>query len=280
MPIYDFFKGVQKKLRDQRVRNVYGLGLNVTTNGNDPNNVFNYFLTAYGGQDIVTQDGKLHVDDPKVKEAVIKALTYPTTAYKEGFVPPSAINWNDADDNNAFHAKTIVMDLDGTISTEVAVCPRQEGGLQRHRHDGPGAQQRRQAGAEPGRQRLRPDPEGGKERRGRQGFPQIFHPAESQQRVLKTGLGRSIPCMPSIVKDDPWWFADPHREAYIEQGLLGPTLPQLWVFNPAYAQVQNEHVFMTGWMDIMQNGMAPQAAAEKAFKRVGEIFAKYPIAQG
>ena len=35
---YDFFKEVQKKLRAQGVRNVYGLGLKVTTNGNDPNN--------------------------------------------------------------------------------------------------------------------------------------------------------------------------------------------------------------------------------------------------
>src|ERR1700680_4208087 len=118
---YDFFKEVQKKLRAQGERKVYGLGFQVTTNGNDPNDLFNYFLIAYGGQDIVTKDGKLHLDDPKVREAAIKALTYPTTAYKEGFVPPSALNWNDADDNNAFHAKTIVMDLDGTISTEVAV---------------------------------------------------------------------------------------------------------------------------------------------------------------
>src|SRR5207302_3317019 len=85
---YDFFKDVQKKLRTQGVRNVYGLGLNVTTNGNDPNNVFNYFLVAYGGQEIVTKDGKLHLDDPKVREAAIKALTFPATAYKEGFVPP------------------------------------------------------------------------------------------------------------------------------------------------------------------------------------------------
>ncbi len=76
---YDFFKEVQKKLRAQGVRNVYGLGLNVTTNGDDPNNVFNYFLIAYGGQDIVTKDGKLHLDDPKVREAAIKALTYPAT---------------------------------------------------------------------------------------------------------------------------------------------------------------------------------------------------------
>ena len=95
---------------------------------------------------------------------------------------------------------------------------------------------------------------------------------------LKTGLGRSIPAMPSIVKGDPWWFADPHRAAYVQQGLLGPTLPQFWAFNPAYAQVQNEHAWSAGWIDIMQGGMTPQAAAEKAFKRVEEIFAKYPIA--
>src|SRR5215813_552208 len=118
---YDFFKEVQKKLRAGGDRRVYGLGFQLTTNGNDPNNFFNYFLTAYGGTGLISTDGKLHTDDPKVREAVIKALTYPTTAYKEGFVPPGAINWNDADDNNAFHAKQIVMDLDGTISTEVAV---------------------------------------------------------------------------------------------------------------------------------------------------------------
>src|SRR5437588_1471990 len=123
---YDFFKGVQKKLRAQGVRNVYGLGLQVTTNGVDPNNVFNYFLIAYGGQGIVSQDGKLHLDDPKVKEAALKAMTYPATAYKEGFVPPGASNWNDADDNNALHAKQIVMDLDGTISSEVAVIHKEQ----------------------------------------------------------------------------------------------------------------------------------------------------------
>src|SRR4051794_37423813 len=123
---YNFFKDVQKKLREKGMRRVYGLGFQVTTNGNDPNNVFNYFLSAYGGSNIVDKDGKLNVDDPQVKEAIIKAIEFPTRAYKEGFVPPSAINWNDADDNNAFHAKTIVMDLDGTISTEVAIYNKKE----------------------------------------------------------------------------------------------------------------------------------------------------------
>ena len=55
------------------------------------------------------------------REAVIKTITYITTAFKEGYVPPGALDWGDADDNNAFHAQQIVMDLDGTISTEVAM---------------------------------------------------------------------------------------------------------------------------------------------------------------
>ena len=194
---YDFFKEVQKKLRAQGMRNVYGLGFQVTTNGNDPNAFFNYFLIAYGGQDIVTKDGKLHLDDPKVREAALKALTYPTTAYKEGFVPPGAINWNDADDNNAFHAKQIVMDLDGSLSTEVAIY-QEEAGLQRHRDDGPAAQQRRQTGAEPGRQPLRPDPERGKERRSGQGLPQVFDPAAGQQRVSED---RARPQLPAHAVD-------------------------------------------------------------------------------
>ncbi len=61
-----------------------------------------------------------------MKEAIIKAMEFPARAYKEGFVPPSAINWNDADDNNALHAKTIVMDLDGTISSEVAIIKKKD----------------------------------------------------------------------------------------------------------------------------------------------------------
>ena len=277
---YDFFKDVQKKLRAQGVRNVYGLGFQVTTNGNDPNYLFNYFLIAYGGQGIVTKDGKLHLDDPKVREAAIKALTYCSTAYKEGFVPPGAVNWNDADDNNAFHAKQIVMDLDGTISTEVAVLSQGKKsdydniltmGLPLSNDGKPVPSEVTNPS--------RLIPKGAKNVAVAKDFLKYSIQPKVANERLKTGLGRSIPCMPSIVKGDPWWSADPHRAAYVQQGLLGPTVPEFWAFNPAYAQVQNEHAWSAGWIDIMQGGMAPQAAAEKAFKRVEEIFSKYPIAQ-
>jgi multiple sugar transport system substrate-binding protein len=276
---YDFFKEVQKKLRTQGVRNVYGLGLQVTTNGNDPNNTFNYFLVAYGGRDIVTKDGKLHLDDPQVKEAVIKALTYPTTAYKEGFVPPGAINWNDADDNNAFHAKTIVMDLDGTISTEVAVLSQGK----REDYDDivtmglPLSNEGKPVPsiATPACGLI---PKGAKNVEVAKDFLKYLIQPEVNNELLKVGLGRALPPMPSIVKKDAWWLADPHRAAFVNQALLGPTVPNFWALNPAYAQVQNEHVWGAAWADIMQGGLTPQAAAEKAFKRIEEMFAKYPIA--
>ena len=96
---------------------------------------------------------------------------------------------------------------------------------------------------------------------------------------LKVGLGRNIPAMPSIVKKDPWWTADPHRKAYVEMGLLGPTVPEFFVYNPAYAEVRNQHVWGAAWADVIQHGMTPEAAADKAFKWVEAIFAKYPMAQ-
>ena len=68
---YDFFKEVQKKLRAQGMRHVYGIGFQLNTTGNDSNARFNDFIIAYGGQDIVTKDGKLHLDDPTVRKAAI-----------------------------------------------------------------------------------------------------------------------------------------------------------------------------------------------------------------
>src|ERR1700736_2880673 len=97
---------------------------------------------------------------------------------------------------------------------------------------------------------------------------------------LKGGLGRYVVPVPEIAKSDPFWLKeDPHRTAYTQQTLLGPTLPTFEVFNPAIAQVNSEHLFSVAEFDVIKEGMAPEAAIDKAFKRAEEIFAKYPIQQ-
>jgi multiple sugar transport system substrate-binding protein len=172
------------------------------------------------------------------------------------------------------------MDLDGTISTEVAVLSQ---GKKEEYDDIATMGLPLNNDGKPVPSIATPAcgliPKGTKNVEVAKDFLKYLIQPKVDNELLKVGLGRALPPMPSIVKKDAWWLADPHRAAFANQALLGPTVPNFWAFNPAYAQVQNEHVWGAAWAGIMQGGLTPQAAAEKAFKRVEEIFAKYPIAQ-
>jgi multiple sugar transport system substrate-binding protein len=278
---WDFFKPMQKELRGKGMRGLYALGLQPTTNGPaDGNNTFHHFMIAYGGNGIVTPDGKPHLDDPQVKQAVIKAITYITTAYKEGYVPPGALSWSDADDNNAFHAKQMIMDLDGTISTEVALFHKKDEyddivtmGLPLDNAGKPIPAELGVTGAF--------IPKGAKNVEVAKDFIKYVIQPKVANEYLKQGLGRWLPAIPEMVKTDPFWLGghDPHVAAYAKEGAVDPTVPNYPCFNPGYAECNAEQIWGTAVADVVREGMTPQASADKALNRMGTILAKYPIAQ-
>jgi multiple sugar transport system substrate-binding protein len=274
----DFFKPVQKGLRAAGKRNVYGLGYQLTTNGVDPINTFNAWMVAYGGQDLVTPDGKLHTDDPKVKAAAVQAIKSLTSAFKDGYVPPSCVNWNDADDNNAFHSKLMVMDFDGTISTEVALYHDKEQYDDILTHGLPLSNDGKELPAQVAV--FGPViPKGAKNTAVAKEFAKYMIQPKVLNQYLKAGLGRWALPIPEIVKSDPFWLKeDPHRTAYMTQSVIGPTFPIYEAYNPAMAQVGAEHVIMTAAFAVMNSGAVPEQEIDKAFSRIEEIFAKYPIA--
>lgn len=274
---WDFLKPVQTSLRSKGLRKVYALGLQITTVGpNDGNNLFAHFLIANGGQDIVTPDGKLHTDDPKVREAAIRSVEFMTQCYKDGYVPPEALSWNDADDNNAYHEKLFVMNFDGTLSPELAMIKNQKQyheavvmGLP-HRNDG--TVMPAQLGAGGGF-----IPKGAKNIPVAKEFMTYFMRPEVMNENLKNGLGRWVPSIPSIVKEDPWWLdtkLDPHRPAYVREAVLGPTIAQYNGFNPAWGKVAAEQLWGQCHADVIKNNMTASQAVDKAFRRVDEIFSK------
>jgi multiple sugar transport system substrate-binding protein len=275
----DFFMPVQDKLRTQGMRNIYAYGYQLTANGVDPAITFQGFLMAYGGKNLVTPDGKLHTDDQQVKEAAVKAIAKLTTPFKQGYVPPGVVNWNDADDNNAFHAKLIVMDFDGSLSTEVALYKKKE------EYDD--IVTRGLPLGNDGKEVPSPMPifgalipKGAKNVTVATEFLKYAVQPNVLNEYLKGGLGRWALPLPEIAKSDPFWFKeDPHRTAYAEETLIRPTLPLYEAFNPAMAEVNAEHVFSIAMLDVMNNGMTPEQAIDKAFKRAEAIFAKYPITQ-
>jgi len=275
----DFFMPVQDNLRKQGMRNIYAYGYQLTANGVDPENTFDAFMIAYGGKDFITPDGRLHTEDPQVKEACVKALVKLTTPFKKGYVPPGVVNWNDADDNNAFHSKLMVMDFDGTISTEVALYHKKEEYDDILTHGLPLSNDGKEL---PSQIAIFGPviPKGAKNVAAAKEFAKYMIQPQVLNQYLKAGLGRWMLPIPEIAKSDPFWFnEDPHRTAYAEQTLIKPTLPIYEAYNPATAQVGSEHVFMVAAFDVMNNGMAPEQAIDKAFKRAEEIFAKYPITQ-
>jgi multiple sugar transport system substrate-binding protein len=275
----DFFMPVQDKLRAQRMRNIYAYGYQLAGNGGDPIVTFNQFMIAYGGKDFITPDGKLHTDEDKVREAAVKGIVKLTSPYKEGYVPPDVVSWNDADDNNAFHSKLMVMDFDGSISTELALFNNKEEYDATVTHRLPLGNDGEQVHAQV--VGFGPTiPKGAKNVAAAKEFITYMLEPKVLNQYLKGGLGRFAIPMPEIAKSDPFWLEeDPHRTVHTAQTLFGPTLPIYEAYNPAIAQVDAEHVFSVAEFDVMKNGMAPEAAIDKAFKRAEEIFAKYPMTQ-
>jgi len=275
----DFFMPVQDNLRKQGIRNIYAYGYQLTANGVDPIATYNAFMIAYGGKDLVTPDGRLHTDDPQVRAAAAKAIERLTTPFKKGYVPPGVVNWNDADDNNAFHAKLMVMDFDGTISTEVAVFKKKEDYNDIVTMGLPLSNDGKQLPAQVITNGA-VIPKGAKNVAAAKEFLKYLAQPNLLNEWLKGGLGRFMLPVPELVQSDPFWLKeDPHRKAYAELTLFGPLMPIYEVYNPATAELNGEHAFSVAMYDVMNNGMTPEQAIARAFKRAEEIFAKYPIQQ-
>jgi multiple sugar transport system substrate-binding protein len=275
---WEFFKPMQAALRGKGMRRIYAMGPQITTVGpNDGNGLMAHFMIANGGADIVTEDGKLHTEDPQVREAAIRSVTWLTNAYKEGVVPPEALSWNDADDNNAFHEKLIVMDFDGSLSTELAMIKDRKAYLEDMKTVGlPLSNNGKPMPAQVGAGGLF-IPKGAKNLEIAKEFARFFLQPAVLNANLKGGLGRAVPSIPQIVKDDPWWTdpADPHRPPFVQESVLGPTVPAYTGFNPAWGQVNAEQLWGQAHADVIKNGMTPTAAVDKAFRRMEAIFARY-----
>ena len=284
---WNWFKPMQAKLRAKGMRRVYALGLQMTTNGpSDGNNVFHGFLIANGGlgvgTGIVTPDGKLHLDDPKVKDAVVKTIAFMADAYKGGYVPKGAISWNDADDNNGFHAKLFIADFDGTISTELAMWHDQKKlaecvtmGLPLGNDSKPMPAMVGYIGGM--------IPKAGKNIEVAKDFMKYVIEPKVNNEYLKAGLGRWVTPFPGIARNDPWWLKNPnkalaaHLTPYVQETVLGPTVPDPLVFNPAYGDVEAQQVWGQSYSYVYKDGMTPEAAAERAFKEIRTIFTKYSV---
>jgi multiple sugar transport system substrate-binding protein len=276
--VWNYLKQAQAPLRAKGMRKMYACGLQITTVGpNDGNNVFTHFMIANGGEGIVTSDGKLHTDDPKIREAAIRTVEFMTNLYKEGVVPPEALSWNDADDNNGYHEKLFMMDFDGTLSTELAMIKDKKAFYEDMKVLAPhskndGTPMKTQVNAGGGY-----IPKGAKSVEVAKDFMKYFMQPAVMNANLKAGLGRWAPAIPQLVKDDPFWLSTemPCLKPYITEAVLNPTIPVFEGYTPAWGRANAEQLWGQCHADVIKNNMKVGDAVDKAFRRAEQVFAKF-----
>lgn len=106
---------VQPAHRQKSGQRSFGIG---NPMGVDSSDSFYSFLTFADAHNVkmVSDSGKLLVDDPDVRKGLIAALSDYTSFYGKGCTPPSSTSWKDPDNNVAFHNKTTVLTHNATIS--------------------------------------------------------------------------------------------------------------------------------------------------------------------
>ena len=106
---------VQPAHRQKTGNRSFGIGQPMGVDSTDSFFSFLTFMDAYNIK-LVSDSGKLLVDDPDVRKGLIAAVTDYTAVYAKGCTPPSSTSWKDPDNNVAFHNRTTVMTHNATIS--------------------------------------------------------------------------------------------------------------------------------------------------------------------
>ena len=107
---------VQPAVRKALDRNdVWGVGLPMSAGADDTWIGFFQFMGAYHA-DYVTRDGKLVIDDPEIRERLIKVMAGYTSIYRKGCTPPDSVSWDAYDNNKRFLDHAVVMTPNDTLS--------------------------------------------------------------------------------------------------------------------------------------------------------------------
>lgn len=114
---------VQPSIRQTMGReDIWGIGLPMSADNYDTWFQLFQFLVAHDANHL-TSEGRLVIDDPQKKGRIIEVIENYTAIYRRGCTPPDAIRWREPDNNELFHAQSIVMTPNETLSVVNALKP-------------------------------------------------------------------------------------------------------------------------------------------------------------
>jgi len=268
-----------RKATGQRI---YGIGMPMGVDSTDSFQSFLTFMDAYNVK-LVDDDGKLLVDDPKVREGLIATLKDYTDPYIKGCTPPSSTTWKDPDNNVAFHNRTTLMTHNFTISIAAkwlddAMNPAL-------------TEEQRAAGKKAYEELIitskfpkKPDGSAMKYRASIK-VGVIFADSKNKARAkdfltflmqednlrpyVEGALGRWFPVTTASQKS-PFWQADKHRRAVYDQFMDG-TLPFEFTKNYKFTILNNENIWAKAMNRVVNEKVPVDKAVDEMIARIKQV---------
>jgi multiple sugar transport system substrate-binding protein len=273
---------VQPASRQKTGQRTYGIGQPMGVDSSDAFYSFLTFADAYNVK-LVDDNGKLLVDDPKVKAGLVGALADYTGVYMKGCTPPSSISWKDPDNNVAFDHKATLM----TQNTTIAIAAKW---LDDANNETLASDQRAQARTNYyeliGTAGFPDKPDGSKMvYRAAVKTGVIFERARNKKRAkefvafllqeenltpyVEGALGRWYP-VTKAAAERPFWKADRHREAVYNQFHAG-TVTFEFTKNYKFTILNNENVWSKAMNRVVNEKVPVDRAVDEMIVRIKQV---------
>lgn len=271
---WQFWQNLPKKLRVKNPE-IYGLGIQSSPGNSDTYVFFEYVLQAYNVQ-LFDEGGKLQLDNPQVRQGIIRCLEWYTHFYRQGYTPTTANKWLTPDNNRALLNRSVAMTVNPSMSIPVSQRDNKEVYFQQlgtvdlpNKPDGKPLEHLvsvNQAVILASSQ---------KQKVAKAFLSYLIQP-QVLQYYVKSSWGRFAPVMTQTWQDSFWTNAsDPHIPLLAKTLQQRPTRLFYSVKNPAYSQVFQQDVWGNAIAKIATNAVTVEQGADAAIQQIQEIFARW-----
>jgi len=273
---------VQPAHRQKTGQRSFGIGQPMGVDATDSFFSFLTFMDAYNIK-LVSDSGKLLVDDPDVRKGLIAAVTDYTNVYSKGCTPPSSTSWKDPDNNVAFHNKTTVLTHNATISIAAKWLDDMNNAALT---DAQRAQARKNYTELIKTAGFPNKPDGSKMTyRAAIKTGVIFKDAKNKARAkdfvsfllqeenlmpyVEGSLGRWFP-VTKAGQQSKFWQDDPHRKAVYNQFMAGTSTFE-FTKNFRFTQLNNENVWAKAMNRVINEKVPVDRAVDEMIARIKQV---------
>jgi multiple sugar transport system substrate-binding protein len=273
---------VQAGYRQKTGNRAFGTGFPMGVDSSDSFYSFLTFMDAYNVK-LVSDSGKLLVDDPKVREGLINAVNDYVMVYQKGCTPPSSTNWKDPDNNVAFHNKTILLTHNATISIAAKWLDDSNNATLTEAQRATAKKNYTELIATAGFP-TKPDGSkmtyraavktgvifsGAKNKAAAKQFVAFMLDDANLTPYVEGALGRWFP-VTKAAQQSAFWKADPHRTAVYNQFMAGTT-PFEFTKNYKFTVLNNENVWAKAMNRVLNEKVPTDKAVDEMIARIKQV---------